>query len=495
MASSKPRRSYPAIMSTTEITGTPFDRRHAVEREKWRLFRRNLPLALFGNVLSAVLLAVVLWWHLGGWVMFAWAGGISVLSLARWQAVRRLTLDAFTDPARPWPRRLTLAGNLLGGLMWGLGCWWLLPWGATELQAVAAVFLAGLAAGSLGAAVAVLPAFLLFLFGLSVPVVAHLALHLTNPQLVIAVAACGFTAIFAGIGRNLNRQITHSITMRFTNARLLEELAHARDRAEEASRAKSEFLAGMSHELRTPLNAVLGFSQSIEQTLFGPVGDPRYVEYARDIRESGEHLLALINDVLDISRIDAGYFTLQPEPCDLAGVARSSLRALAQSASRQDVTMEIAVGDGVEPIAADSRAMKQIFLNLLSNAIKFTPAGGRISILLRSEDTGGVSIAVSDTGVGVAAEDRDRIFEPFQQGAAARGQHSGGVGLGLALSKHLVELHGGALTLDSVEGEGSTVTVFLPGAACEGGGDDAPCRPLRAPKTKDKSPAMLSAAF
>ncbi|MDP3176117.1 MAG: ATP-binding protein, partial [Phenylobacterium sp.] len=235
-------------------------------------------------------------------------------------------------------------------------------------------------------------------------------------------------------------------------------------RAETANRAKSEFLANMSHELRTPLNAVNGFSEIMVAEMYGPMGDARYKEYAQDILNSGQHLLALINDILDMSKIEAGKMSLKFEPLALEEVAEDAIRLVRNRAESAGLTLEMELAYLPE-VEADYRALKQVLLNLLSNAIKFTPRSGVIRIhAATSRDSFGerVRVSVSDTGIGIAAEDLARLAKPFEQIENQHSKTQQGTGLGLALTKSLVEMHGGVLDISSAPGEGTTVSFVLP---------------------------------
>jgi len=235
----------------------------------------------------------------------------------------------------------------------------------------------------------------------------------------------------------------------------------AMTRAEAANQAKSEFLANMSHELRTPLNAINGFSEIMAGEMFGPLGDARYKGYAADILKSGQHLLSLINDILDMAKIEAGKMTLHYEAVDLNEVCEDAIRLMRGKAQEAGLALTLEAGDLPE-VEADYRGLKQVMLNLISNAVKFTPEGGSITVAVQPLAGDRVRIAVTDTGIGIAAEDLARLAQPFEQ---VEGQHSKttqGTGLGLALTKSLIELHGGQMSMESEPGEGTTVSFDIP---------------------------------
>ena len=236
---------------------------------------------------------------------------------------------------------------------------------------------------------------------------------------------------------------------------------HALERAEGASRAKSQFLANMSHELRTPLNAILGFSEMIHTGTVGAnIG--KHVEYAQIIHQSGRHLLTLINDILDLAKIEAGGFQLQETAVDLPALIGECVRLLGGKAQDGRLALSVNLESGMAPLRADERALRQILLNLLSNALKFTPPGGRVVAFARNEPNGDVAFGVIDTGLGIAEEDRTRVFQNFGQGRHDVVLVDKGTGLGLPIVKGLIEAHGGGVTLESRVGEGTCVTVTLP---------------------------------
>lgn len=232
------------------------------------------------------------------------------------------------------------------------------------------------------------------------------------------------------------------------------------ERAEAASKAKSEFLANMSHELRTPLNAIIGFSEVLQARMFGPLGSDKYAEYADDIHNSGIHLLTVINDILDMAKIEAGQMQIDCENVDLAPLLDEALRLVAIQAEKKGIEVEQKISKHLS-LAADRRAMKQILLNLLSNAVKFTEPGGRIMVRARRTSSA-VTLTIEDTGIGIPKALLSRIGQPFEQVQNQFSKSTGGSGLGLAISRSLTELHGGAMKVRSTEGVGTIVSVRMP---------------------------------
>jgi cell cycle sensor histidine kinase DivJ len=239
------------------------------------------------------------------------------------------------------------------------------------------------------------------------------------------------------------------------------DLLRARDEAEGASRAKTQFLASMSHELRTPLNAIIGFSEILDRELFGALGEARYQDYARLIHESGEHLLNVVNDILDMSKIEAGKLTIVREPFDVASLVNSCCDIMRHIAEQKSLSLKVDVAPGVPELLADKRACKQMLLNVISNAIKFTAAGGWVGVSARVRD-GNVILAVADNGIGIAEADLPKLGNPFVQASSSYDRSHEGAGLGLSVVKGLARLHGGTLELTSRLGEGTTATIVLP---------------------------------
>ncbi len=247
-------------------------------------------------------------------------------------------------------------------------------------------------------------------------------------------------------------------------ARASEEVARAKDAAEAANRAKTEFLAMMSHELRTPLNAILGFSEIIRAEALGPLGAPEYKEYAGDIYTSGAHLLALINDLLDLAKVESGMVELREERIDVAGFLDDGLRVVAKTRAAHGVKLMSEPADRLPRLRGDRRKLHQVLINLLSNAVKFTPEGKSVVLRAYLAANGGVVIEVADSGIGIAPEDIERAMQPFVQIDSSLSRAHQGTGLGLPLCKQLVELHGGRFELESAVGDGTVARVIMPPA-------------------------------
>jgi two-component system cell cycle sensor histidine kinase PleC len=271
-----------------------------------------------------------------------------------------------------------------------------------------------------------------------------------------------------GMGATARKRVDEMLAVRFANEDLTDALRLARDdalrkrfEAEAANASKTIFLANMSHELRTPLNAILGFSDIIAEQSFGAaIG--RYREYARDIHNSGAHLLSLINDLLDVAKIEAGKMEIDPQPLDPVPLLESVQRIMVSRATAKGQTLDFAIAPELPELVADPRAFKQIVLNLVNNAVKFTPNGGHIAVSCGSATGGGFIVFVQDNGPGIPSEKLAKIFEPFSQVDNRYDSGGGGTGLGLALVQGLAKLHGGFASIESEADSGTKVTVYLP---------------------------------
>ena len=297
--------------------------------------------------------------------------------------------------------------------------------------------------------------------------------------LLIAASACavvvlllkmqGAMAVLEASQRDRDRYIAE---IEDTQSRLQEQSAEligasekiraARDAAEAANKAKSAFLANMSHELRTPLNAIIGFSEIIRHDALGPVGNSRYQEYARDINDSGLHLLDLVTDILDLSKIESGTAELYEEIIEIHEIVASVLTLIRDRANTGGVRVNTCQAPTLPPMRADRRKLKQILVNLLSNAIKFTESGGEVTLRIWTDAHEGYVFQVADTGIGMAADDIPKALSPFGQVGGDLDRRYEGTGLGLPLTKSLAELHGGSIDLQSEAGAGTTITVRFP---------------------------------
>ncbi|HEX4304388.1 MAG TPA: ATP-binding protein [Rhizomicrobium sp.] len=322
-------------------------------------------------------------------------------------------------------------------------------------------FRRGFAGGAIGLFSALVISFWLTLSGHSSFILSLYTVSERVAMIQFFFATLGFTTILAGAALEERRKLEQGLSVAVRRAEASrEEAVLAKEVAEQASHAKSSFLANMSHELRTPLNAVLGFSEIIHTQMYGPIGDDRYRDYAGLINRAGTHLLDLIGDILDMSKIEAGKLELRREAVDTAALARECAELMAERAASAGVALRSDLVLAPPLVSADRRAIKQILLNLLSNAVKFTPQGGMVTVRV-AEDGGECRISIADTGIGMPAGELHRIGNPFVQLSNNSGNHAG-TGLGLALVRGLIELHGGTFRIESVEGQGTTVTVLLP---------------------------------
>ena len=280
-----------------------------------------------------------------------------------------------------------------------------------------------------------------------------------------------------GAGTSLLRRYSDRLSASLRHRKAIDALRQAQTHAEQATetarraifeaetanRAKSEFLANMSHELRTPLNAIIGFSELIEQDLAGEQKlAKRYPDYVQDIRQAGQHLLSVINDILDLAKVESGQIELHEAQCNMADCIMSSVKLVLNQAKQAGVDLKWVRSTELPEIIGDDKKLRQILINLLSNAVKFTPPGGSIEVGAHIDPEGAMVISVRDTGIGIAHNDLNRIFQPFAQAQSGHARNHDGTGLGLSLTKAMTEMHGGTIKIDSEVGTGTTVTLRFP---------------------------------
>ena len=372
------------------------------------------------------------------------------------------------DRTRPWFSRI-VAMQAVISLAWGLTPW--LLWSPDNMMNH--IYLAGCMSGVLAMLVVSrsshMDMFLASILPLTVMASIRFMLGQTLIDFGIAMILPAFAVQLLVDGRRLMHRLDEDSRLRFQVEDLARELEETRDdalrkrfEAETANASKTAFLANMSHELRTPLNAILGFSEIIAQECFGPVGSQRYKEYAGDIHSSGAHLLSLINDLLDVAKIEAGKMEIAPHPIDPFRTFDIALKLIGAKAREKKQELLIKIEPDAPPLYADERALKQMLINLVSNAVKFTPEGGKITVTACAAKSGEFQICCEDNGPGIPREKLDKMFTPFSQVDNRYDRQAGGTGLGLALVRGLSELHGGRAWLESEYGKGCRAYVVLP---------------------------------
>lgn len=461
--SSRPIREARAKLTTAAAGPVSF------KYELLDLFASNqmaaaLALPMFATVLGS---GVLIWMD---WQFVAfWLATICVLQgLMIGQSERFQRLDPREVDTAHWGRRFT-AVEFASGCAWaGLG---IFAWVDADIFSHVMIFAITLA--MIAVRVTLASQALAIVYAGTVPLAAVLIVRLTLQadllHSILALIAITAEFYFVWLALRLNTSTLQMIELRAQKDGLIADLEEAKTKAEDAQRraedanlAKSRFLATMSHELRTPLNAVLGFSDIMKNELFGPHGVASYKEYSTDIHKSGEHLLNLINEILDLSRIEAGRYKLDEKSVSAELIARDCQKLMQIRARERGIKLTSSFQSKLPNLWVDERAIRQIWLNLISNAVKFTPPGGHVAIEVYATAAGDIALAVTDTGPGIPEHEIPLVLSSFGQSAHTRRHDEEGAGLGLPIVKGLAELHGGRLEVDSVLRQGTRMTVILP---------------------------------
>jgi len=415
---------------------------------------RAVPVTAGISIVNAWIIVVFLWGRDPGALLLAWGVATSLFHLPRiflwWRARHR------TRPVRVGDAPITalVCVNTVSGALWGVAAVLFFDMQALASQMVVSLTVAGMAAGCILTLNCLPAACLGYILAAGVPLLARVMLvdsPISWPLTALGVVYMGALIIF-----------TRSGYLNFVaSLRLRIEKNVALARAEQANRAKSEFLANMSHELRTPLNSIIGFSDLMANQAVGPV-PAKYLDYARDINESGQHLLRIINEVLDLSKLEAAKMELNEDIVPVRRMLRSCVALVSERAQRARVDIRTLMPEAELRLHADELRLKQIVINLLGNAVKFTPEGGRVTLAAEIGPLGDFVLSVADNGIGIAPADIDRVMRPFEQVETTLSRRHDGTGLGLPLAVSLARLHGGAIAIDSMPGKGTTVTVRLP---------------------------------
>jgi len=385
--------------------------------------------------------------------------GICIIRIVLW---RLYHLHRYDDEFEPqvWVRRCTYFAGATG-CQWGSLAMAVAIYSNAPTDSFVPIIIAGLAGGIASGYTAHVPVVDAFVWPVVAPLIVVTFAAGDPAHIALGVLYLAFAFNLSLMARRSFASLIALIRNKAEKEKLVSRLFEANRRAESALRAKSEFLANMSHELRTPLNAVIGFSEIISGEVLGPIGNEKYLEYARDMNASGRHLLELINDILDLTKITAEKLDLADDVVNVGELIDSCVRMVARRAAAQNINLVRVVAPEVNCVRGDERRLRQVVLNLLTNSVKFTPSGGSIAVRA-SVEHGRMIIEVRDTGVGISEADLPMVLEPFGQVDNAFNRSGGGTGLGLPLTKKLVELHGGIFVIESVPNQGTVVRVILP---------------------------------
>jgi signal transduction histidine kinase/ActR/RegA family two-component response regulator len=445
----------------------------AIQAELVRLLYGNLPAALGAVTIVVIMIGVAFWNAIDRTLLLSWCAAMLAVVALRFQSCwHRRGRSPTREEVVVW-RRVAVAGSAFGGLVWAASAAVLFPPDSVVHQYFLCIVAVGV--GSAGA-VSLSPVpmvYRAYVLGHVPPLALRFLMVGDTHSVAMGIIAIGFTLGMLLFARNLHNTLVETLRLRFEKTALIASLEQARDAAERANRAKSDFLSNMSHELRTPLNAVLGYSQLLLFERGDPLTPPQR-EAVEGIERTGRHLLSLVEDVLDVSRIEASAIELVNEALQPADLCASAIGLMRPAAAKRGIELAHKTGSGGLPlVAGDRRRAVQVLANFLSNAVKYASGGSRVDVEASRDGTGFVRFAVTDQGPGIAPERQAELFRPFSRAGQERGNIEG-TGIGLSIAKGLVERMGGRIGLDSATGRGSTFWFTLPAAT---GAEDVPPRP------------------
>jgi signal transduction histidine kinase len=434
--------------------------KNRLKNEQFTLLFQSLPLVIAVSLFVVFTVCFFLWTAVPFANLIGWSAALVATTLARgvpliflrWGSGKLANVEAWTN----W----FVVTVVCQALVFGSANWLIYPGDATN-QLFFIVLFVGISAGSAATNAAYLPIAIMYVVVTIFPLATRFIFSGEFPVLFGPLAVI-YGGLLINAAHDNTRYIRRSVLLQAEKDQAIQDLIDARDNAEQANRAKSDFLANMSHELRTPLNAISGYAQMVEMEPYGPVGDNRYQDYVNHIAESGDHLLHIIDDILDLTRIEAGKMSVEEEAADLGNILQTCIRFLDSRMSAKNLKVSVPSAEDWPVLRADPRMLRQMLLNLLSNATKFSESDQRIDVTCQTIDNGDLKVTVSDTGIGMSEAEVAIARERFGQVESILSRSNDGTGLGLPLVMSQMELHGGTLEIESQKGVGTKVSLVFP---------------------------------